>query len=61
MHKHSKKADISPLPLQQYEVTNTEFDIKYSDRLLLTSSGEELQFHMSTDFEWSRMAISHFY
>ena len=30
-------------------------------RLLLTSSGQEWQFHMSTDIWWSRMAISYFY
>ena len=31
------------------EVTNTKFEMKYPDRLLLTSSGQEWQFHMSTD------------
>ena len=29
--------------------------------LPLTSSGEEWQFHISTDIKWSRMAISHCY
>ena len=29
--------------------------------LLLTSSGQEWQFHINTDIEWSRMAISHCY
>ena len=27
--------------------------------LLLTSSGQEWQFHIATDVKWSRMAISH--
>ena len=27
--------------------------------LLLTSSGQEWQFHIATDIYWSRMAISH--
>ena len=27
--------------------------------LLLTSSGQEWQFHIATDVQWSRMAISH--
>ena len=29
--------------------------------LLLTSSGQEWQFHIATDISWSRMAISHCY
>ena len=29
--------------------------------LLLTSGGQELQFHIATDILWSRMAISHSY
>ena len=29
--------------------------------LLLTSSGEEWQFHTATDMSWWRMAISHYY
>ena len=29
--------------------------------LLLTSSGQEWQFHIATDIQWSRMAISHCY
>ena len=29
--------------------TNIKFEMQYPDRLLLTSSGEEWQFHMSTD------------
>ena len=29
--------------------------------LLLTSSGQEWQFHIATDVQWSRMAISHCY
>ena len=29
--------------------------------LLMACSGQEWQFHMSTDIEWSRMAISHGY
>ena len=30
-------------------VTNTKFEMKYPDRLLLTSSGQQLQFHIVTD------------
>ena len=29
--------------------------------LLLTSTGQEWQFHIATDIYWSRMAISHYY
>ena len=29
--------------------------------LLLTSSGQEWQFHIATDIKWSRMAMSHCY
>ena len=29
--------------------------------LLLTSSGQQWQFHIATDLYWSRMAISHCY
>ena len=29
--------------------------------LLLTSSGQEWQFHIATDIQWSTMAISHCY
>ena len=36
-------------------VTNGNFT------LLLTSSGQEWQFHIATDIKWSRMAISHCY
>ena len=36
-------------PVLTHEVTNNEFDMKYPDRLLLTFSGEEWQFHISTD------------
>ena len=32
-----------------HEVTNTKFDMKYPDRLLPTSSGQEWQFHIATD------------
>ena len=28
---------------------------------LLTSSGQEWQFHIATDIQWSRMAIAHCY
>ena len=44
-----------------HEVTNTKFEMKYPDRLLLTSSGQEWQFHIATDIHCSRMAISDFY
>ena len=29
--------------------------------LLLTSGGQEWQFHIATDIQWSKMAISHYY
>ena len=38
----------TPLVLT-HEVTNTEFEMKYPDRLLLTSSGQEWQFDIATD------------
>ena len=36
-------------PLVSHEVTNTKFYMKYPDRLLLTSSGQEWQFHIAPD------------
>ena len=39
---------MDPLVLS-HEVTNTKFEMKYSDSLLLTSSGQEWQFHIATD------------
>ena len=36
-------------PVLTHEVTNTEFEMKYPDRLLLTSSGQEWQFDIATD------------
>ena len=43
------RKQMYPPPPQTHEVSNTEFDMKYPDRLLLTSSGQEWQFHISTD------------
>ena len=45
----------SMLSMRAHLVKNGNFT------LLLTSSGQEWQFHMSTDIWWSRMAISYFY
>ena len=36
-------------PVLTQEVTNTKFEMKYPDRLLLTSGGQEWQFHIATD------------
>ena len=36
-------------PVFTHEVSNTEFEMKYPDMLLLTSSGQEWKFHISTD------------
>ena len=36
-------------PVLTHEVTNTKFEMKYPDRLLLTSSGQEWQFDIATD------------
>ena len=54
------------------EVTNIRCEMKYPDNLsdippcadnftlLLTSTGQEWQFHITTDIYRSRMAISHY-
>ena len=36
-------------PVLTHEVTNTEFEMKYPDRLLLSSSGQEWQSDIATD------------
>ena len=36
-------------PPPTHEVTNTEFEMKYPDRLLLTSSGQEWQSDIVTE------------
>ena len=43
---------IDPYPVLTHEVMNTKFakfEMKYPDRLLLTSGGQEWQFHIATD------------
>ena len=42
------KVRLTP-PVLTHEVTNTEFEMKYPDSLLLTSSGQEWQFDIATD------------
>ena len=46
MHIYRSQMD---LPVLLHEVTNTKFEMKYPDRLLLTSSGQDGQFHIATD------------
>ena len=36
-------------PILTHEVIITEFEMKYQDRLLLTSSGQEWQSDLATD------------
>ena len=36
-------------PVLTHEETNTEFEMKYPDRLLVTSSGQEWQSDIATD------------
>ena len=38
-----------PPPLLSHEVTNMKFEMKYPDRLLLTSSGQEWHSDIATD------------
>ena len=45
---HIYRSQMDP-PVLSQEVTNTKFEMKYPDRLLLTSSGQEWQFHIATD------------
>ena len=45
---HIYRSQMDP-PVLTHEVTNTKFEMKYPDRLLLTSSGQEWQFHIATD------------
>ena len=40
---------MNPPLVLTHEVTNTEFEMKYPDRLLLTSSGQEWQSDIGTD------------
>ena len=42
------QSQVDP-PVLTHEVTNTEFEMKCPDSLLLTSSGQEWQFHIATD------------
>ena len=45
---HIYRGQMDP-PILLHELTNTNLEMKYPDRLLLTSSGQEWQFHIVTD------------
>ena len=45
---HVDRSQMDP-PILSHVVTNTKFEMKYPDRFLLTSSGQEWQFHPATD------------